>query len=268
MSTKRALLHSEQESEENGGYLGSVSDLMAGLTFIFIITLLFYVINFNQQKMKTQTQEEKARQEKQQLMHIKDELTDAKEARAQLLTDIQKSLQEQGVRVHIDTERGLLQVPESVLFRSGRAEFLPGGKKCLQVLARQLANYLPCYCGRRGDARPTGCSQGKFKPGRLEAVFVEGHTDNVPIRSGRFQDNWDLSAKRSIVTYQLMLKNHPELEGLLNQDGEALFGVSGYAATRPVVRHEESTPEVLNRRIDLRFILAPPRPQDMISATK
>lgn len=135
---------------------------------------------------------------------------------------------------------------------------MPGGRESLKVLAENLAERLPCYCGRRDDAQSPSCPEDKFKPGRLEAVLVEGHTDNVPIRNIMFQDNWDLSAKRSIVTYQFLLQVSPELGAMVNTDGEPLFGVSGYAETRPVVPHEGIRAEPLNRRIDLRFILAPP----------
>jgi flagellar motor protein MotB len=271
--------------EEDGqSYLVSVSDMMAGLLFLFIITLMVFVINFHLEKIKTEEktkdlqiekikkeQETKAlqiekikkEQETKVLQSIQEELTDAKEVRKHLLEDLEKSLKKHGVIVRIDTEKGLLHVPEDILFESGKAEIQKGGKKSLSILAHHLSEKLPCYSGKRGVERPESCEGEIFKPGRLEVVLVEGHTDNVPIGTSKFDNNWDLSAKRSIVTFIYLKKVQPELDRLINADDVPLFGVSGYADTRPVKHHDEINPEPLNRRIDLRFILAPPRPESI-----
>ena len=66
------------------------------------------------------------------------------------------------------------------------------------------------------------------------------------------------------MTYRHILEVNPEIGNLLNSDGESLFGVSGYADTRPVIKHEKETDEPFNRRIDLRFILATPPPEDAV----
>ena len=265
--------------DEGQEYLVSVSDIMSGLLFIFIVTLMVYVINFQDQSLlaeeskaeaekqhilaverqvKAEEQRSEAKRETDQLIEIQKRLTDAKQVRKRLLEDLKQSMERHGVRVRIDTERGLLHVPEDILFESGRAEFQPGGKESLSHLAANLAERLPCYSGKRGDPPSPACSPENYRPGRIEAVFIEGHTDNVPIRSGKFEDNWDLSVKRAIITYRFMLQQQAGLGEIVNGDGEPLLGVSGYADTRPVIRHAKIQAEPFNRRIDLRFILAPP----------
>jgi chemotaxis protein MotB len=239
--------------EEGQGYLVSVSDMMSGLLFLFIIALMVFVINFHLEKIK-KTEETKA------LRNIQKELTDAKEVRTELLQDLKDSLEKNGVIVRIDIDKGLLHVPEDILFESGKAEFQLGGERSLAILAANLSQKLPCYAGKRDMRRPPVCEDKTFKPGRLEVVLVEGHTDNVPLQIKGFT-NWDLSAKRSIVTYRYLLEVEPELKKLVNGENEPLFGVSGYADTRPVIPHLEIQDEPLNRRIDLRFILSPPKPQ-------
>lgn len=243
-------------SEESGqGYLVSVSDMMSGLLFLFIITLMVFVIKFHFEKNKKEA-------ETKVLINIQQQLTDAKSVRRELLEDLKKSLEKRGVIVRINVEKGLLHVPEDILFESGKAEFQTGGENSLRILADNLSEKLPCYSGTREDIRPANCSGDIFRPGRLEAVLVEGHTDNVPInkvKNLRYEDNWELSAKRSIVTYRYILAVHPELGNLLNTDRDPLFGVSGYAETRPVIKHVEIKDEPLNRRIDLRFILSQPK---------
>jgi flagellar motor protein MotB len=239
--------HGGKSNEDEGGsYLVSVSDMMCGLLFIFIITLMVFVLNFQEEKSKTE--------------NINKKLTDSRKAREELLQDLKDSLLKAGVQVHVDKDKGLLHIPEDVLFPSGKATIQDGGKRALKILAKHLSDLLPCYSGKRDAERPSICPADKYYPGRIDLVFVEGHTDNVPIHNGRFRDNWDLSAKRGIVTYQYLLEVEPKLDEIKNQDGEPLFGVSGYADTRPVIPHKVVTPEAQNRRIDLRFILAAPPP--------
>lgn len=252
------------KEDDGQGYLVSVSDMMSGLLFLFIIALMVFVINFHLEKIKKEDetkalQTEKIRKERETiaLQKIQQELTDAKKVRKQLLEDLKESLEKQGVIVRIDTEKGLLHVPEDILFESGKADLQEKGKKTLNILALNLADKLPCYAGKRGAERLQECKGEIFKPGRLEVVLVEGHTDNVPIPSKTY-DNWDLSAKRSINTYKYLLEDQPKLDELINADGVRLFGVSGYADTRPVINHNEIKDEPRNRRIDLRFVLSPP----------
>jgi len=234
-----------EESSQN--YLASVSDMMAGLLFIFIILLMVFVIKLQMQK--------------EHYIEKTTELTDAKEVRAVLLRDLERSLKQKGVRITIDEEKGILRMPEDVLFPSGTAQLDLTGLESVKKLAESLFEELPCYAWAQNNGRPSGCDENDWKPGKLDAVFIEGHTDNMPLKKNViFKDNWELSVKRSIVTYQTLIELKPELENLINQNGEPLFSVSGYAYARPLIKYTKPTDEPSNRRIDLRFILAPPQP--------
>lgn len=255
---RRTHRNAASASDESVDYLGSLSDMMSGLLFIFIITLIVFVINFNTERIQAEEQQ-------QDLKNEYEELTDAQITRATLLNDLQTSLKTKGVEVTIDSDQGILHIPEGILFASGSAALPPEGGKSLDILADQLARLLPCYSGRRDAEAPPECTEG-FKPGRLEALFVEGHTDNMPMppRAG-IQDNWDLSTKRAVVTFKHLLTRNPKLGEFTNQDGMPLFGVSGYGDSHPRNRHDTPTPDPQNRRIDLRFLLAAPRAEDIRS---
>ena len=99
---------------------------------------------------------------------------------------------------------------------------------------------------------------------KIEALFIEGHTDNVPLgksliaKSG-LKDNRELSTIRAIHTYNQMLQYAPELANFRNEKGVPVISVSGYGADRPVKGHAwaEIKNDPVNRRIDIRIILSP-----------
>ena len=97
----------------------------------------------------------------------------------------------------------------------------------------------------------------QFK-GRVETIFIEGHTDNVPINNGIFPSNWELSTKRAINTWLVMSSAQPRLPGFKNNKGELIFSVSGYADTRPVKNNTTEAERRKNRRIDIRFSMMSP----------
>lgn len=288
--------------DDGGGYLIAVSDMMAALLFVFMITLVAFVINFQlaaaeqekaqmeavaekeraeaqrdlaraeqqrqeraaakleeaqvkavTEKERAEAQRDLARAEQQRLESVRDDLTNARRLREEMLEIIRGEVEERGIRVEIDSEHGILRLTENAIsFESAKATLAEREREKLDEVAAVLAEVIPCYAV---DA-PTRC--GTRTQGKLEAVFIEGHTDNVPLQGGRFRDNWDLSAQRAMYTYRAISSSEPELMALRNALDQPLFSVSGYGAGRPVISHDEPTGEPRNRRIDLRFIMTPP----------
>jgi chemotaxis protein MotB len=74
-------------------------------------------------------------------------------------------------------------------------------------------------------------------------IRIEGHTDNVPIRTNEFNSNWELSVRRATEVIQYLIEQH-------HFPAQRLSAV-GYAEYRPIVPN--STPEnrALNRRIEI-----------------
>ncbi|MFZ2156467.1 MAG: hypothetical protein WAV72_10140, partial [Bradyrhizobium sp.] len=75
-------------------------------------------------------------------------------------------------------ENGVLRLPEQLLFVRGEFKLRDRGRDALGKLASVLSDLLPCYA-KSEFISPSSCPPSKG--GRLEAVFIEGHTDNVPI---------------------------------------------------------------------------------------
>ena len=188
-------------------------------------------------------------------------LSGANNDRGQLLQDMRQSLDSQGVQVEIDMRNGILRLPEALLFDSGRAEFTPQGVKALKILAENLMGFLPCYAYVNDVAATSSRSCDNLtngKQNRLEAVMIEGHTDNVKISTAMFRDNWDLSVARARNTYTELVKIQPKLENLENNRGQPLVSFSAYAGRRPIAENNLEADRRKNRRIDLRFIMSSP----------
>ncbi len=255
-------------ADEEESYFVSMTDMMVGMIFIFVILLMTFALSFREAEDK--------RQEK------IDQLTKVQEARTAMLKDIENALKKEGIKVEIDLENGLLHLPEEVLFPSGSATLNPQGRNSLGHLARALNLVVPCYT-YISDQESIARSCKSAAIAKLDAIFVEGHTDNVPVgKKTRFADNWELSAQRAIVTFKALIQIEPNLDKLSNlpvvvaspigtervdmddrtKTGK-LFSVAGYGEYRPRSSNSSVASRKKNRRIDLRFLMKTPRPKDM-----
>ncbi|MGE3977333.1 MAG: flagellar motor protein MotB [Nitrospira sp.] len=72
---------------------------------------------------------------------------------------------------------------------------------------------------------------------------VEGHTDDVPIRTAQFPSNWELSAARAVIVVRVL----SELYGV---PADHLAAV-GHADTRPVTPNADAEQRAKNRRVEV-----------------
>lgn len=203
----------------------SISDLMAGILSIFILAVCYFMLNLGE---------------------VKDQYTGNLEKRSQLLEEIQAEMAEKGILVKVDKEQGVLRIPEGALFEQGQAQIKAGGQQVIRDLGAALESVL---------------LKEEYKTS-IETIFIEGHTDNVPIENAEFHSNWELSTQRAINTWNLMRADFSALDSIRNGNGQPIFSCSGYAETRPITDdpYDENSEEgrQANRRIDLRFAMMPP----------
>jgi chemotaxis protein MotB len=86
--------------------------------------------------------------------------------------------------VYIKDGNVYVSLQEKLLFKSGSAVVDPKGKEALSTLASVL-NSTP-------DIN----------------VNIEGHTDSIPIRKEKFEDNWALSVGRSTAIVRILTKDY------------------------------------------------------------
>jgi chemotaxis protein MotB len=224
-----------------GSYLESLSDLFVGFLFIFIIFLMLFVLLLAEERKKTEA--------------VRVQLTDAGALRSKMLEEIEDALKRRGILITIDTRNGIARLPESLLFDSGSWQIRSGGEPKLKIVAQELHAVLPCYA--YGLPRTHACIAAAHPI--LDAMFIEGHTDNVPFQDG---DNYELSARRSEKVFQMLKNDQPGLSSLTNGSGvsgKPLMGISAYGPDRPLNKNRTAEERSANRRIDLRFIVGTPK---------
>jgi chemotaxis protein MotB len=74
-------------------------------------------------------------------------------------------------------------------------------------------------------------------------VRLEGHTDNVPISSSRFSNNWVLSSSRAIAVLEVLTGEF--------QVPRSRLAVGGYADVVPVASNDTEEGRARNRRVDV-----------------
>jgi len=245
----------DQESEDEN-YFVSMTDMMVGILFIFIILLMVFALNFrdrtDEQEDKIQIAEDVAERIEELRKEVSLEiarLDDAEQARRAMLRDIEQRLKERGLNVEIDLQNGVLRLTEdAVRFAVNRSELSVSAEHNVNGIAEVLTEVLPFYA--TCDAA-VGISCSSSEKARVETVFVEGHTDT----DGSDDRNWQLSTERAVNTYRQMITSSPKLRALQNSDGNELVSVSAYAFTRPIAPNDDGAGKAQNRRIDLRFVM-------------
>jgi chemotaxis protein MotB len=74
-------------------------------------------------------------------------------------------------------------------------------------------------------------------------VRLEGHTDSQPIRNSSFENNWELSAARSIAVLNVLTDRF----GVPHER----LSVAGYADTAPIAENDTDQGRAKNRRVDI-----------------
>jgi chemotaxis protein MotB len=120
----------------------------------------------------------------------------------------------------------VLRLPENLFFDTGDARVKETATQILKLISPEL----------NGRAN-------------LE-VRVEGHTDDRPVKSGRYRSNWELSTARAEMVMQVLVDS-----GL----PKTRVSIAGYAEYRPVADNSTDEGRRQNRRVDL-VVTAMPAP--------
>ena len=283
----RSLHQHEEES-----FFVSMTDIMVGLLFIFILIIMYFAV---QAKIDTQKIEELSDQakiltslitregDKKRLAEIDAYQAQVSAQRTNILRWLQAQLSLAGVQgAEIIEEQGVLRLPEGILFASGEYEFVPGSRseKTAVVLARALQEVLPCSVLNAAGLRyrsENECDTAFYHNknlGFVQAIYVEGHTDSQPIKNGlrgdpKLTTNLKLSARRASNTFELLTQEAGEILefrgptlGSSEFRFEPVLASAAYGEWRPAASNGTAEGRSTNRRIDLRVVMYTPANHD------
>lgn len=74
-------------------------------------------------------------------------------------------------------------------------------------------------------------------------IRIEGHTDDQPIRSGRYKSNWELSSMRASRIVEFMVKEY-------SFPAEHM-STAGYGPSKPIAPNDTEAGRQKNRRVDI-----------------
>ena len=127
------------------------------------------------------------------------------------------------LNVHIKNGNVYVSLEEKLLFKSGSDVVDPKGKEALKSLAKVLNSTKDIN------------------------VMIEGHTDNVPIKTKLYEDNWDLSTARATSIVRILTKDYGFDSNRITASGKGKF--------HPVKTNETAAGRAANRRTEV--ILSP-----------
>lgn len=125
--------------------------------------------------------------------------------------------------VEIKNGKVYVSMSDRLLFKSGSAAVEVKGKQAIKLLAGVL------------DKNPD-----------IE-ILVEGHTDNIPIKTAVFKDNWDLSVARATSIVRILTDDHKITPTRITASGKGEF--------LPRATNETAEGRASNRRTEI--ILSP-----------
>ncbi len=137
------------------------------------------------------------------------------------MAEIVELVQDAGLGQDVDvvpTEQGYaLRISSPVLFDLARAELKPEGTELLGELAQYL-------------------NQFDF------TMRVEGHTDDVPIKTKKFPSNWELSTARALSVLKFL-----NTQGIISTRLSAV----GYGEFKPLLSNDSPENRQVNRRVEI-----------------
>ena len=117
------------------------------------------------------------------------------------------------------------------------------GRDGLVISLREAGFFDSGSATTRPEALPALRKIGASLVGTAYDLRVEGHTDDLPIHTGQFDSNWELSSARANHIGRLLLELHAIPPDRLS--------AAGYAEFHPVDTNTTAQGRANNRRVDL-----------------
>lgn len=136
----------------------------------------------------------------------------------QLRQGLIKELENELIEIIERDNEIVVRFPDTTSFSSGGADLKPEASEILNKVGKVI----------------------KKTPGK---VYISGHTDNVPITTGRFRSNWDLSSERAVSVVHFMIDT-------VGVDYRR-FVAQGFADAQPLASNDTAEDRARNRRVEI-----------------
>ena len=231
--------HAEQHGESPIGFI-MFGDLMSQLLCFFILLFVFasqYVsktqgtsyedflkkVSENFKKVVDEKQKPQEKKDKKESVAIKQ--VAAPDAKTKIAQDLQKLVNDEKlteyVSVIVEEKKVRIVLKQPVLFDTGSAELKP-------------------------DAGSILADIGAIIQKTRNPIDIEGHTDNMPIHTSKYDSNWDLSFDRAYSVIKFMVKD----VGL----SPLRMKTVGYGEYRPIAPNDTLDNRSKNRRIEINVL--------------
>ena len=137
---------------------------------------------------------------------------------ARLLQELADALRLERVEIQRDARGLVVSLPEEAAFATAKTEMSEEARAIIGRIAATVA------------AAPN-------------AIRIEGHTDDVPIRTARYSSNWELSTARASAVVAYLVEQE--------QFDPTRLSAAGYGEFHPRVANDSAENRARNRRIDL-----------------
>ncbi|MHB8877029.1 MAG: OmpA/MotB family protein [Myxococcaceae bacterium] len=201
----------EEEEDNSTFWLITYSDMTTLLLAFFLLMFSFTLMS--------QEKQEALLEELNQVAKAK-EAPQRREDLEATAREIAKQFAQDATFIDSTEEEVTVGLSSSVTFALGDAELTPEAREPLDKVAAILAR-LP------------------------NPVRVEGHTDDLPMRGGRYPTNWHLSAARAQSVVKLLIAQGVDPRRLQ---------VIGFGETRPRAPNDSDGGRAANRRIELKLV--------------
>ena len=233
---KRTKRRVEENFEVDGGEFSTVfGDFMSFCMFLFL--MLYMMINAGgggdservQDTMKEISKSLKNEQTIEQIsQHVdtKVEQQKLKELqKIQLLNEINEYVEKENLEGLVEVEdtptKIIITLSQPILFNSGRAEIKSTAKNILDKLGAVIKSV-------------------------DNNIIIEGHTDNIPIRTRKYESNWVLSFYRAFNVMKFIVHR--------SSLSPKRFSVLGYGENRQKVINDTNANRGKNRRIEISIL--------------
>lgn len=209
----------------------SYADFVTVLLAIFMVLWIGSNFEISDKALAQAKKQEQTQQQKQSPNgpnHLIDGVKNPSDSKEIKVIEFEKTLNELNIALKDKKDMQIIpqdakitiRLGEGVLFDEGSAIIKADSKKSLDILVAQL---------KKNDKQ----------------IRVEGHSDNLPIKGGKYSSNWELSSARAVNILSYMMSNGIDKNRL---------SAAGYADNMPVATNDTQEGRAKNRRVDIIII--------------